>query len=97
MEVGMLWYDDTKKELSEKVARAVEYYTSKYGVAPTLCFVNPNMLKQAELMGSVQVRPARTVLANHFWVGVGETPAETAPKAAPREAAPRRKKMNVQS
>ena len=90
MEVGMLWYDDTKKELSEKVARAVEYYRSKYGVAPTLCFVNPSMLKQAEMVGSVQVRPARTVLANHFWVGVGE-----APEPAGRQA-PRRKKMDVQ-
>ena len=92
MDVGMLWYDDTKKELSEKVARAVEYYTSKYGVAPTLCFVNPSMLRQAELMGSVQVRPARMVLANHFWVGVGETqmPADT-------KTTPRRKKMDVQS
>ncbi len=92
MEVGMLWYDDTKKELSEKVARAVEYYKTKYGVAPTLCFVNPSMLRQAELMGSVQVRPARTVLANHFWVGVGETPAPADTKMAPR-----RKKMDVQS
>ena len=92
MDAGMLRYDDTKKELSEKVARAVEYYTSKYGVAPTLCFVNPNRLHQAELIGAVQVRPARTVLANHFWVGVGETPVP-----AGNTVAPRRKKMDVQS
>jgi len=91
MEVGMLWYDNTKKELSEKVARAVEYYTSKYGVAPTLCFVNPSMLRQAEMVGSVQVRPARTVLANHFWLGVGEAPALSS-----RQVTPRRKKMDVQ-
>ena len=90
METGMLWYDDTKKELSEKVARAVAYYQAKYGAAPTLCFVNPLMLKQAELMNGVQVRPARTVLANHLWVGVGET---TAP--AKSQGAPRKKKMNV--
>lgn len=89
----MLWYDDdTKKELSEKVARAVAYYTSKYGVAPTLCFVNPSRLRQAELMGSVQVRPARTVPANQFWVGVGKTPAKAEAKATPH-----RKKMDVQS
>ena len=86
----MLWYDDTKKDLSEKVARAVEYYQTKYGAAPTLCFVNPLMLKQAELMNGVQVRPARTVLVNHFWVGVGETAAPVE-----RKPAPRKKKMNV--
>ena len=91
MEVGMLWYDDTKKELSEKVARAVEYYKTKYGVAPTLCFVNPSMLRQAEVMGSVQVRPARTVLANHLWLGVGEAQTQAEGKAAPR-----RKKLPVQ-
>ena len=90
METGMLWYDDTKKELSEKVARAVEYYKSKYGATPTLCFVNPSMLKAAELMGGVQVRPARTVLTNHFWVGVGETAASAESKGAPRK-----KKMDV--
>jgi hypothetical protein len=91
MEIGMLWYDDTKKALSEKVARAVEYYTAKYGVAPTLCFVNPSMLRQSELMGSVQVRPARMVLSNHLWVGVGEAPVQADGKTAPR-----RKKMSVQ-
>lgn len=92
MDIGMLWYDDTKKELSEKVARAVEYYKSKYGAAPTLCFVNPSMLKEAELTESdgVQVRPARTVLVNHFWVGVGEAAPQTQSKSAPRK-----KKMEV--
>ncbi len=90
METGMLWYDDTKKALSEKVARAVEYYKFKYGAAPTLCFVNPNMLKAIELMDGGQVRPARTALANHFWVGVGEpvVPADS-------KGAPRKKKMDV--
>jgi hypothetical protein len=92
MDIGMLWYDDTKKELSEKVARAVEYYKSKYGATPTLCFVNPSMLKEAELTetGGVQVRPARTVLTNHFWVGVGETAPLPEGKGAPRK-----KKMAV--
>ena len=94
MEIGMLWYDDTKKELSEKVARAVEFYKSKYGATPTLCFVNPSMLKEAELTesGGVQVRPARTVLANHFWVGVGEAAPQAESKG---QAAPRKKKMEV--
>jgi hypothetical protein len=92
MEVGRRGGDDTKRELSEKVARAVEYYTAKYGVAPTLCFVNPNRLKQVELRGSVQVRPAGPALANPFWGAVDEAPAP-----ADRVAAPRRKKMDVQS
>jgi len=95
METGMLWYDDTKKELSEKVAHAVAYYQAKYGAAPTLCFVNPLMLRQSELMNGVQVRPARTVLVNHFWVGVGEAAPAQAPDPAKRKAGPRKKKMEV--
>ena len=76
MDTGMLWFDDdVKRPLNDKVARAVEHYKAKYGATPTLCFVNPSVLgKDApEVAGGVQLRPARSVLVNHFWVGVGET------------------------
>ena len=78
MDIGMLWFDDdTKRPLNDKVARAVEHYKTKYGATPTVCFVNPSMLgKDApELAAGVQLRPARTVLVHHFWVGVGEATA----------------------
>ena len=43
METGMLWYDnDPKTTLTDKVARAVEYYRKKYGRDPNLCLVNPS-------------------------------------------------------
>jgi len=74
MDIGMLWYDDTKRTLDEKIARAVEHYKTKYGAVPTVCFVNPELLPKAsgvELAG-VQLRAARTVLMNHFWLGVGD-------------------------
>jgi hypothetical protein len=45
MDIGMLWYDDDKqRRFDEKVARAVEYYRTKYGVQPTECYVHPGML-----------------------------------------------------
>lgn len=78
MDVGMLWFDDdAKRPLNDKVARAVEHYKTKYGATPTVCFVNPSMLSKdaPELAAGVQLRPARTVLFNHFWVGVGEASA----------------------
>ena len=75
MEIGMLWYDDdTKRPLGEKVARAVEYYKSKYGNMPTVCFVNPATLQNApETAAGVQIRSARNVMVDHFWLGIGET------------------------
>ena len=74
MDIGMLWYDgDIKRNLAQRVARAAEHYRAKYGVAPNLCFVNPALLPQgAETAGGVQVRPERTILPNHFWLGVGD-------------------------
>ncbi len=76
MDIGMLWYDDdAKRSLTERVARAAEYYKTKYGTAPTLCFVNPGMLppKNApDLAAGVYLRPSRNVMVNHFWIGVGD-------------------------
>lgn len=81
MDIGMLWYDDDgKRQLDEKVARAVEYYRAKYGVQPTECYVHPGMLGDGQpssgagqiVAGGVRLRANRTVIKNHFWLGVGE-------------------------
>ena len=82
MDVGMLWFDDDpKRGLEEKIARAVAHYRDKYGQAPTLCFVNPGTLNGGpDVAAGVQVRSARSVLPNHFWVGVGDPAARVALK-----------------
>lgn len=74
MEIGMLWYDgDTKRQLSEKISRAVAYYRGKYGAQPNVCYVNPSLLTHPPpTPAGVQLRPARTVLPDHFWLGVSE-------------------------
>jgi|GEM_PF-340037 len=74
MDIGMLWYDDDhKRPLTERVGKAVDYYKAKYGVVPTVCFVNPVTLKDApESAAGVQLRSARNVLVDHFWLGLGE-------------------------
>ena len=75
MDIGMLWYDDdSKRPFGEKVARAVDYYKAKYGSVPTVCFVNPAAIKEApDSAAGVQIRSARNVMVDHFWLGVGET------------------------
>jgi hypothetical protein len=93
MDIGMLWFDDDgKRSLNEKVMRAVTHYKTKYGVTPTVCFVNPGMLgKDApEVAAGVQIRPARTVMQHHFWLGVGETAAREAGNHASRGNGARR-------
>jgi hypothetical protein len=75
MNTGMMWFDnDPKTALPDKVARAAEYYRSKYGHSPDVCLVNPGMLPQPVLQtGRIQVRPMRTVLPGHLWIGVEES------------------------
>lgn len=81
--VELLWYDDDKKRsLADKVLRASNYYANKYGVSPTDCYVNPVMLEGEETVEvwGVRVIPNKTVIKNHFWLGIGEG-AKPGPKA----------------
>ena len=72
MNTGMLWMDaDAKRTLEEKILRAASYYRTKYGAEPDVCFVNPASLAEEETqVGQVKVQHLRTVLRDHFWLGV---------------------------
>ena len=80
MNVGMLWFDnDTKVDLAARIQRAASYYRDKYGRAPNLCFVHPSMLGATPVntnggsnngCSGIEVRTTRSVLPNHFWLGV---------------------------
>lgn len=76
MEIGMLWFDnDPKSDVMSKVQKAAAYYRQKYGESPNLCFVHPSMVSEnrAEL-GEISVRTHKTMLPNHFWIGVQSQP-----------------------
>jgi hypothetical protein len=75
MNIGMLWYDNDKQsDLATKIQRAVDYYNTKYGKAPNLCLVHPRTLGDSALKDSrIEVRATRSVLPNHFWLGVNTT------------------------
>jgi len=72
MNVGMLWFDnDPKTDITVKITRAVDYYRHKYGQTPNLCFVHPSMVKTSPFKtGSIEIRSSRSVLPNHFWLGL---------------------------
>lgn len=72
MTVGMLWLDNSKDALADKVRRAMVYYEKKYGRAPELCLVHPNMLAEQKLddLKDITVRPWRGVLPHHLWIGI---------------------------
>lgn len=75
MNVGMLWFDnDPRAELKVKIERAASYYRNKYGKKPNLCFVHPSMVSdQVQKPKDIEVRTTRSVLPNHFWIGVNNS------------------------
>lgn len=71
MNVGMLWLDaDSRRTFDEKVQRAADYYTEKYGRFPELCLVNSSALADEKKVDGIVVKPVKTVLPHHFWLGV---------------------------
>jgi len=70
MLIGMLWFNnDPKMELEKKIEDAVHYYETKHGKRPNLCYVHPSMT-QLERVGTIEIKKSRSVLPNHFWIGV---------------------------
>lgn len=94
MLVGMLWWDDSLTALSVKIQKAADYYQKKYGRAPDLCLVHPQMLSSETGIpgaeGGVTVRPWRSIPLHHFWIGVEDMPtrehaAEVKPQTEVRQ------------
>lgn len=75
MDVGMLWFDPNGcGDLGTKIERAANYYHQKYGRRPTLCFVHPSTGGQdcPGRVDGLEIRLSRSVLPNHFWLGMAE-------------------------
>ena len=72
MNIGMLWFDnDNKADLATKIQRAADYYHTKYGKTPNLCLVHPRTMGNYAWKGAgIEVKATRSVLPNHFWLGV---------------------------
>lgn len=75
MKVGMLWFDESRDlEIEQRIERASEYYHSKYGQKPNVCFVHPEAIDEdSRVIGSaLKVRSSETLLQDHFWIGIEE-------------------------
>jgi hypothetical protein len=74
MREGCLWFDNSnQRDLNEKIVRAAEYYKTKYGNTPTLCFVHPSMLLDGPAaVEGMEIRATNSVLPNHFWLGTAD-------------------------
>jgi hypothetical protein len=86
MNTGLLWFDDDpRRKLEDKVLRAAVHYERKYGQSPNMCFVHPSAINgngKGKVMkaGGIEIRPGRSVLLHHFWLGVSEKKAKKSRK-----------------
>jgi len=78
--------NDKKSDYEAKIERAARYYRKKYGKTPNLCFVHPCMIpmngsQESDLINlptdtqplksqGVEIRTSKTMLPNHFWIGI---------------------------
>jgi hypothetical protein len=80
MNIGMLWFDsDHQRDLGTRIERAVDYYRNKYKREPNLCFIHPSTSKgdAPDPLDGVKIRTSISVLPDHFWLGVEDTPEAT--------------------
>lgn len=75
MIIGMLWFDNSPADsLAVKVQRAADYYARKYGRTPTACYTHPTGLAAQTVIAGVTIKPNRSVMPNHYWIGVEDAP-----------------------
>jgi hypothetical protein len=75
MDTGMLWFSANKSaDLLAEINAAARYYQNKYGRSPNLCFVHPNTMEKIDSQhgASISIKPDKTVLPGHLWIGVDE-------------------------
>jgi hypothetical protein len=72
MQTGLLWFDNSKDTLEQKVLKAAAYYMRKYGQTPDTCQIHPSMLAGKDTLkaGVVTIKTNRAVLPCHLWIGV---------------------------
>jgi hypothetical protein len=71
MKSGLLWYDNSKLTLAQKIEAANARYTQKFGVPANTAFVNARDLEKGVVkLEGIEVRTKHTILPNHIWLGI---------------------------
>ena len=70
MRKGMLWYDnENQRNMKEKIANAIDFFQSKYGHLPHVCYVNPQSLDgELSFNAQVKVESSERIIKNHIWL-----------------------------
>jgi hypothetical protein len=67
----MLWFDNDKSaDLVTKIQRAAAYYKDKYGRSVNTCYIHPAMVTNPVTVPGIEIKTSRSVIPNHFWMGI---------------------------
>lgn len=62
------WFDDSKKDATEKAKDAITAYRERFGYTPNVLLVSKD---EAEIhLGGITIRVENYIRRNNFWVGV---------------------------
>lgn len=74
MNTGLLWFDDSKTPIEQKLERAAKHYENKFGQKPTRCLVHPSVCNRiagdSKMIGDIKIVASWQVLPDHFWLMV---------------------------
>jgi hypothetical protein len=67
------FFDESKKPLKNKIAKAIKFYTEKYGESPDECQVNPAMLDGTERKVKIKVNTYHYLTPGTLLVGINDS------------------------
>ena len=65
---GMLWLDDSKAPLKDRVRNAARFFREKYGLSATHCLVPVSEAPKPIKIGRVFIEPSQAAPAKHLWL-----------------------------
>ena len=75
-EYMLMWFDDSKLPLQEKIIRAASYYYQKFGRKPNICEIHTNTQPPTDWRvlaeNGILIRFDNRVLVNHLYIGQEE-------------------------
>lgn len=71
MLLSLMWYDNSKKSINDKILDAARCYLKKFGVEPNAAIVNPSDFRDINVEG-IQVVAQLRVMKNYVLIGVGK-------------------------
>jgi hypothetical protein len=74
MTTGMFWFDqEMTSTIQERIFKAAKYFQEKFGIQPTVCYLNPECLTSERLeSNNMEILYHGSIPSNHVWLGVKE-------------------------